>query len=252
MKTQSESQTKAQVFLVDDHPIVRHGIGLLINGQSDMMVCGEASCVSEALQGITNVKTDVVVTDLSLKNSSGLDLIKDLQIRFPKLPVLVLSMHSESFYAERVLRAGARGYVTKEDNGQNVVDGIRRLLQGEVYLSEKVASRILCKLVGGKPISNKPSIECLTDRELQVFEMIGAGLGTREIAEELHLSVKTIESHREHIKDKLRIDNATSLLKQAIQWAQWERTDQSPPAEATDGIYDLTQQSPQKPPPRAR
>ncbi|MFA6134127.1 MAG: response regulator transcription factor [Phycisphaerae bacterium] len=223
-KRSGNGKGKTRIFLVDDHPIVRQGVALLVNQEPDMIVCGDADCAPDAIRGIEATQPDLAVVDLSLKDSSGLELIKDLKIRCPRLLVMVLSMHEESFYAERVLRAGARGYITKEEGTEKVIEGIRKLLKGEVYLSEKMASKMIYKLVDGRSGSQaNPSVECLTDRELEIFELIGRGLGTRDIAERLHLSVKTIESHREHIKEKLKLDNATELLKHAIQWRQCER-----------------------------
>ena len=216
----SSALEKTRVLIVDDHPIVRQGIKMLLDQEPDMLVCGEAESAAEALAGIEKSKPDVVIVDLALKESSGLDLIKDIKIRYPKLRVLVLSMRDESFYAERVLRAGALGYITKEEGTEKVVEGIRRILDGEVYVSEKLSARIVKEWVSGGVGATKPSLEKLTDREMQVFELIGNGLPTREIAKKLHISVKTIDSHREHIKDKLNIDNAADLLKHAIQWVQ--------------------------------
>ena len=213
---------KVQVFLVDDHPVVRQGIAMLIDQEADMCVCGEADNAETAVRMINEQKPDLAIVDLSLKNSSGLELIKDLQVRDPQVKVLVLSMHDEAFYAERVLRAGARGYMTKDEGTEKVVEGIRMLLNGEVYVSDRVASKMIGKLIGGRGASWS-KIDGLTDRELEVFELIGTGLGTREIAGKLHVSIKTIESHREHMKEKLGIANATELLKYAVQWMQCER-----------------------------
>lgn len=211
---------KVKILVVDDHPVVRQGLRMLIGQEPDLTVCGEADSVAEALRAIERSGPDVAIVDLSLKESSGLELIKDVKIRYPKLLVLVLSMRDEAFYAERVLRAGARGYVIKEEGGKTVINGIRKILTGEIYLSEKMAAKMLRTLADGRVDSNKPLVGNLTDRELEVFELIGQGLRTREIAEKLHLSVKTIDSHREHIKGKLQLDNATDLLKYAIQWVQ--------------------------------
>jgi len=213
---------KVQVFLVDDHPVVRQGIAMLIDQEADMCVCGEADNAETAVRMINEQKPDLAIVDLSLKDSSGLELIKDLQVRDPQVKVLVLSMHDEAFYAERVLRAGARGYMTKDEGTEKVVEGIRMLLNGEVYVSDRVASKMIGKLIGGRGASWS-KIDGLTDRELEVFELIGTGLGTREIAGKLHVSIKTIESHREHMKEKLGIANATELLKYAVQWMQCER-----------------------------
>jgi DNA-binding NarL/FixJ family response regulator len=211
---------KTRVFLVDDHPIVRQGISMLIGQQSDMLVCGEADNAAEALDLMDRARPDVVVVDLRLKGSTGLELIKDIRIRHPAALMLVYSMRDESFYAERVLRAGARGYITKEEGGKAVIDGIRRILTGHICLSDRMASKMLGMLAASPPASGRPSVDSLTDRELEVFELIGQGLPTREIAAKLHVSPKTVESYREHIKQKLKLDNATELLKHAIEWVQ--------------------------------
>ncbi len=214
---------KKRVAVIDDHPIVRRGLSELIAHQVDLTVCGEAEDAAGALKMIAEAGPDIAVVDISLKDSSGIELIKDLKIRFPDLLVLVLSMHDESFYAERVLRAGARGYVTKEEATESVIVAIRKLLDGEIYLSEKMASKMLSKFVDGPSEAGGLPVDRLTDRELEVFELIGRGIGTRQIAENLHLSVKTIESHRENIKRKLKLDNATELLQHAVKWVQIEQ-----------------------------
>jgi len=214
---------KSKVLVVDDHPVLRQGIAQLIALEDDMMVCGEAADAASALKVAQEQKPDVAIVDISLKDSNGIDLIKDMLVRWPKLPVLVLSMHNESFYAERVFRAGAKGYVTKCEPSSKVIEGIRKVLEGEVYVSEKLATKMICKLMGGRIDSDGYSIDRLSDREFQVFELIGQGLQTREIARKLHLSVKTIDAHRENIKNKLKLENATELLKTAIHWVQFER-----------------------------
>ena len=214
---------KRKVLVVDDHPVLRQGLSQLIALEDDMMVCGEAPDAVSALKVAEEQKPDVAIVDISLKDSNGIDLIKSMLIRWPKLPVLVLSMHNESFYAERVFRAGARGYVTKGEPSSKVIEGIRKVLDGEVYVSEKLATKMICKLMGGRIDSDGYSIDRLSDREFQVFELIGQGLQTREIARKLHLSVKTIDAHRENIKNKLKLENATELLKTAIHWVQFER-----------------------------
>ena len=219
MKSGGGKKAKKQVFLVDDHPIVRQALTELINQQEDMAICGEAEGAAAALRSIAALKPDIAIVDLTLKEGTGLDLVKDLKLRQPELPVLVLSMHDEATYAERLLRSGARGYVMKNEASDKVVAALRRVLAGEVYLSEPMSARVLHKLVGGAAPTVSP-VELLSDRELQVFELIGQGVGTRLIAEKLHLSVKTVETYREHIKFKLKLDNATDLLQHAIQWAQ--------------------------------
>jgi len=219
-KRSATVQEKVKILLVDDHPIVRQGIEMVISQEADMTVCGEAETASDALAAIDRTGPHVAIVDLSLRESSGLELIKDIRIRFPSLHVLVLSMRDEAFYAERVLRAGAKGYIKKEEGTERIIDGIRKVLAGEIYVSERLASRMISKWAAGGTDPNGPLVQNLTDRELEVFEMIGAGLTTREIAEKLHLSIKTIDSHREHIKEKLQLGNATELLKHAIQWDQ--------------------------------
>lgn len=222
-KQAAAGRRKVGIFLVDDHPVVRQGIRLLVGQEPDLAVCGDSDNASDALKAIDQLKPDLAIVDLSLKSGSGMELIKDLQTRCPKVLILVLSMHDETFYAQRALRAGARGYINKEEGAEKVVEGIRRILKGEIYLSEKIASKMLARLVDGRAPQAGNLAECLTDRELQVFELIGTGKGAREIAELLHLSVKTIETHREHIKQKLNLGGSKDLLKLAIQWVQSER-----------------------------
>jgi DNA-binding NarL/FixJ family response regulator len=219
----SSSPAPKRIFIVDDHPVVRQGIALLVNQESDLKVCGDAEGAASALRDIERLKPDLVVLDLSLKDGNGLELIKDLRIRLPRLLILVLSMHDESFYSERVLRAGAKGYITKDEATGKVIEGIRRILRGEVFLSDRMATKMLSQLTDSRIEAVRPSVENLTDRELQVFELIGSGIGTSEIAKKLHLSVKTIDSHREHIKQKLRLDSAAELVKHAVQWVHLKK-----------------------------
>jgi DNA-binding NarL/FixJ family response regulator len=224
MKSEAnQNQGEIRVLLVDDHPIVRQGVQMLIECEDGMTVCGTAETVSGALTEIEAKRPTIAIVDLSLKDGSGLELIKDMRIRFPDVAILVLSMRDDAFYAERALRAGASGYITKEQGTDRIADGIRRVLAGEVYLTNELSSKLLGRMVENKAAVDEPAINGLTDRELQVFDMIGQGTSTREIAEALHLSVKTIESYREHIKEKLGLSNATQLLKRAIQWTQLER-----------------------------
>jgi DNA-binding NarL/FixJ family response regulator len=215
---------KIKIFIVDDHPIIRQGLKELIDQESDLQVCGEADNVMDAVRMIKTLSPDVAILDISLnKDMSGLDLLKELKTKHPSLLTLVLSMHDETVFAERVLKAGARGYVMKEEATEKVLVAIRRILGGTVYLSDHVSGKILSKITGTKPENTISGIDCLSDRELEVFELIGTGLGTREIADKLFLSVKTIEAHRMHIREKLKLKNSTELLQHAIQWARNEQ-----------------------------
>ena len=218
--SQPAEQPKAKVFLVDDHPLVREHLTALLQAQADLAVCGEAADAPTALSLVARLSPDLVILDLSLKRSSGLELIKQLKELWPKLPVLVLSMHDEMLYAERSLRAGALGYITKEEATANVLSAVRRVLSGQVYLSERMAGRMMRKMVGGKLEETSSPLEVLTDRELEVFQMLGRGLGTRQIAAELRVGIKTVESYRARIKDKLQLADGNQLLQHAIQWVQ--------------------------------
>ncbi len=207
-------------MIVDDHPIMRRGLAELINLEKDLVVCGEAESVQTALELIKLHEPHMVLVDLSLKNESGLELIKDIKERFPKILMLVLSMHDEVFYAERVLRAGAKGYIMKGHATGQVLVAIRRILAGEVYLSDAISSKILRNFTGKKTEKAGSSIDQLSDRELEVFRLIGTGFGTRQIAERLSRSVKTVETYREHIKLKLDLKDSSELVQNAIQWLQ--------------------------------
>lgn len=218
-----ETVRKTRVFVVDDHPVVRQGLKLLVDHEPDMEMIGQAESAADALRQIASSIPDVVIADVSLKDSSGIELVKDLHVRFPDLPVLILSMHDESLYAERVLRAGARGYVMKDEATDKVIVALRHILKGELYLSAAMASKMLSKFVEGRSGTGGLPMERLSDRELEVFEFIGQGLGTRQIAERLGLSIKTVEAHRESIKKKLKLPDATALLQHAIHWVQYER-----------------------------
>jgi len=222
MTGKKDTKRQRTIVIIDDHPIVRQGLAELIANQDDLVVCGEADDVATGLEVIKEMRPDLAIIDISLKDSNGIELIKDLKLQMPDLPVLVLSMHDESFYAERVLRAGAKGYVTKAEAAETVIVAVRKILDGQIYLSEKMSSKILARLVAGPGGAGVRPIERLTDRELQIFELIGGGISTRRIAQKLHLSVKTIESHRENIKRKLRIGNSVELLQHAIRWVQVE------------------------------
>jgi DNA-binding NarL/FixJ family response regulator len=216
-------QRKAKVLVVDNHPVVRKGLAHIIDGEPDVRVCGEAASASEALKMAADLKPDLAIVDVSLRDGSGIELIKDLRVRHADLPVLVFSMHDEAFYAERVLRAGARGFVSKEEACATILTAIRRVLTGEVYVSEKMTSRMISKIVDAKPGAGTSPADLLTNRELEVFELAGQGLGTRQVAKRLFLSVKTVEAHREKIKKKLKLSSASELLQYALQWTQHEK-----------------------------
>jgi len=209
---------KARVLLVDDHPIVRQGLAMLINAEPDLMVCGEASTGAEALQLVRTSEPDVAMIDIALDDRSGVELIREIRGMLPDLPMLALSMHDESLYAERVLRAGGRGYVMKQEATENMLTAIRRVLAGEIYLSARMSTRLLGQFASAPRGENVSPISRLTDRELEVFTMIGRGLSTREIAEKLFLSVKTVEAHREHIKEKLGLRSSVELVRHAVQF----------------------------------
>jgi DNA-binding NarL/FixJ family response regulator len=209
---------KSKVFIVDDHPIVRQGLALLISREPDLVVCGDAEEASGALRRIEELKPDLAVVDISLKGPDGLDLLKNVRLRHPNLPVLILSMLDESLYAERALRDGASGYIMKQEATERVLVAIRRILNGEIYVSDRMANRMLHRFAGGSQAGPRSPIADLTDRELEVFRLIGDGHGTRQIAEELCISVKTVESYQAHIKEKLSLKNARELVQRAIQW----------------------------------
>ena len=219
--------SKVRVFLVDDHPIVRRGFQLLLGMEPDLAVCGEADTGPVALQKILALKPDVAIVDLSLKGGSGLELIKQLRAQELKLKVLVFSMREEGVYAQRAMRAGADGYITKEEGTEKAIEAIRLVMQGKRYLTDKMAERMMDTLVGNSS-GSESGIESLSDRELEVLELIGNGLGSREIAERLHLSIKTIESHREHMKAKLGLARAAELVSYAFNWFHGERAKPGP------------------------
>ena len=210
---------RARVFIVDDHPVVREGLTAKLSAQPDLEVCGEAADTAEALRQIAETRPDVAVVDISLKAGNGIDLIKRIKGRNHHVRMLVWSMHSEALYAERALRAGALGYVNKDQATDLNFEAIRRVLAGKVYLSEAMAQRMLQRAVGGAPdeVTRSP-LEVLADRELEVFRLIGEGVKTAEIAERLHLSVKTVETYRDRIRQKLDLSDGTKLAHYATQW----------------------------------
>jgi DNA-binding NarL/FixJ family response regulator len=211
---------RRRILLVDDHPFMRAGLAQLIDRQPDVCICGEAGNPSEAMQAMQKLKPDLVLSDLTMPGRSGLEFIKDLIAVEPKLNVLVVSMHDEVVYAERALRAGARGYIMKEAGGENLLAAIRQVLRGEVYVSPKLSARILESMSGAKPRGSSSPIAELTDREFEVFQLIGQGKSTRDIAAQLHLSSKTVDVHRGHIKEKLGLTDTTALIRHAVRWVE--------------------------------
>jgi DNA-binding NarL/FixJ family response regulator len=211
---------KVRVFLVDDHPIVRQGLTQLINQEADLMVCGEAEGARSTLERLSPTRPDILIVDVSLEGPDGIDLLKEIRARDSRLPVLILSMHDESLYAERALRAGANGYIMKQEATELVLTAIRRILSGEIYVSDRMARKMLQQFVSGAGQPRHSCIEDLTDRELEVFRLVGQGLSTRQIAEKLHLSVKTVETYYAHIKDKLSLKTARELVQYAVEWSR--------------------------------
>jgi DNA-binding NarL/FixJ family response regulator len=212
--TQAKKKT---VFIVDDHPLLRQGLALMIDREPDLMVCGEAEEAHAALKEIAALKPDILIVDISLKGPDGLDLLKNLRTLYPDLAVLILSMHDESIYAERALRARANGYIMKQEATEKVLVAIRRILAGEIYLSEKMASKLLHQFISGASWNEKSRLSALSDRELEVFRQIGEGRTTRQIAENLRLSIKTVETYQAHIKEKLSLRTGRELVQHAIQ-----------------------------------
>lgn len=209
---------KRTVFIVDDHPIVRQGLALFINREADLTVCGDADEAGSALQKIRALRPDIVLVDISLNGPDGLDLLKSIRAYDHRLPVLILSMLDETLYAERALRAGACGYIMKQEATENVLVAIRRILAGGIYASDRMSSLMVQHFVAGAPAPGESPVAGLTDRELEVFRLIGEGHGTRQIAVDLHISIKTVESYQAHIKEKLSIRNARELVQRAVQW----------------------------------
>jgi DNA-binding NarL/FixJ family response regulator len=211
---------KTRIFIVDDHPLLRRGLAELINREPDMVFCGEAEDSPSALKAISQIKPDLVIVDISLKGYNGIELIKNIKAFDSKIQILVLSMHDESIYAMRVLKAGAKAYVMKQEVVDKVMEAVRRIRAGKVFVSERVASRMLDQVVvGGDPAPDSP-VDLLSDRELEIVNMIGSGLPTREIAAKLHISIKTVESHRARIKEKLNLQNAIQLVQFCVRWVE--------------------------------
>jgi DNA-binding NarL/FixJ family response regulator len=207
-----------RIVIVDDHPLFRKGLEQLINSHNGLAVCGEAANAGDGIDVVRKIKPDLVIVDLSLPGAHGLELIKNIRAEFPKLSILVLSMHDESLYAVRALRAGAQGYVMKQEALENVIHALHEVFAGRPYLSPAMSSEVIAKFAYGPEESKKDVIEQLSDRELEVLELIGKGREVREIAADLHLSPKTVETHRSHIKEKLNLHNARQVARFAVQW----------------------------------
>ncbi len=223
MPAKSKSAAK-RVLIVDDHPMMRQGLAQLIDNEPDLKVVAEADTGGQGLDIVLQQKLDLAVLDISLPDRNGLELIKDIRSVKPELPVLIVSMHDEALYAERVLRAGARGYIMKQEGGNKLLQAIRQVHTGQIYVSEKMSARILETFSGRKSEQSASPVAKLSDREFEVFQLIGQGKGTKEIAQHLNLSVKTVEVHRAKIKEKLSLLTATDLVRYAVRWAESQGT----------------------------
>jgi DNA-binding NarL/FixJ family response regulator len=217
-KPVEETSNKRRIFIVDDHPLVREGLANLINQQDDLTVCGEAEDAAQALAGIGMTRPDLALIDISLKTASGLELVKDLGAHFPLVALVVLSMHDELLYAERVLRAGARGYVMKRETTKDVLTAIRQVLRGDVYVSERVVNAMARRLGSSKRAAATSPVEQLSDRELEIFRLLGQGSTTSQIAADLHLSLKTVQAYCARAKEKFGVNSLSELLRAAIRW----------------------------------
>ena len=214
------SKTKKRILIVDDHPMMREGLAQLISHQPDLVVCGEAENAPQALEAVKNLQPDLVLADITLPGRNGIELIKDVQAMAPGMAVLVISMHDEAIYAERVLRAGGRGYIMKQEGGKKLMQAIRQVLSGQIFVSETISAKILELFSGRGSHVPKSPIERLTDREFEVFQLVGRGLGRREIAQQLNLSVRTAEVHRANIKKKLELKSSSELIRFAVRWVE--------------------------------
>jgi len=217
-KSTEKSGTRHRVFIVDDHPLVREGLANLINQQDDLMVCGQAEDAAQALAGVGASRAELALIDISLKTASGLELVKDLKVHHPNVALIVLSMHDEMLYAERAIRAGARGYVMKRETTKEVLTAIRRVLQGDVYVSERVVNLMARRIGSPRKAAAATPVEQLSDRELEIFRLLGQGRTTSQIAVDLHLSLKTVQAYCARAKEKFGVDSLTELLRAAIRW----------------------------------
>jgi DNA-binding NarL/FixJ family response regulator len=218
-KSPSTAEIAVQILIVDDHPMMRYGIVRLIEQEPDLVVCGEAENASRALAAVRALKPQVILADLTMPGGEGLEFIKDVRSLHPEIAVLVVSMHDEALYAERALRAGARGYIMKNEGGEKLVEAIRQVLQGKTYVSENMSGKVLEIFSGRRRRTDDTTIGKLTDREFEVFRLLGQGLTTREIGQQLRLGTKTVETHRLHIREKLGLKSGPALIKYAVRWA---------------------------------
>ena len=214
----SATVARKRLFIVDDHPLVREGLTNLINRQDDLTVCGEAKDSAEAIDGISHQRPDIAIIDISITNESGLELIKHITKRFPEVAVIVLSMHDEALYAERALRAGARGYVMKHETSKSVLSSIRRVMGGDIYVSERIVNRMAMRITSARRVAATSPVERLSDRELEIFQLLGQGRTPSEIARDLNLSLKTVQAYCARAKEKFGVTSLTELLRAAIKW----------------------------------
>jgi DNA-binding NarL/FixJ family response regulator len=213
---------RKRILIVDDHPMMREGLAQLIEHEPDLQTAAQADSAAQALQVMAGAVPDLLLLDISLPDKNGLELIKDVHTLYPALPVLVVSMHDESLYAERVLRAGGRGYIMKQEGGKKLMQAIRQVLGGQIYVSERISARILENFSGHHPESQSP-VQKLSDREFEVFQLLGRGEGTRQIAQRLHLSIKTVEVHRANMRKKLELATGAELVHYAIRWSEAQK-----------------------------
>ncbi len=212
--------TKKKILIIDDHPMMREGLTQLITHEPDLTVCGEAGEAGEGLEKVKTLQPDLVLSDITLPGKNGIELIKDIQALHPGLPVLVISMHDETLYVERVLRAGGRGYVMKQEGGKKIMEAIRKVLEGQIAVSEKMSAKILEVFSGRRPETTSSPVENLTDREFEIFQLIAQGGETKDIADKLHLSPKTVEVHRANIKTKLKLKTMAELIRYTVRWSE--------------------------------
>jgi DNA-binding NarL/FixJ family response regulator len=218
-RTQRPVTARKRILILDDHPITRYGLTQLLSHEPDLLVCGEAESVAQALGAIESASPDLVLADITMPGRSGLEFIKDMQAQHPRVAVLVMSMHDENIYAERVLRAGGRGYIMKNEGGEKLLEAIRQVLQGQVYVSKNMSAALLEVFTPHRSRGGEATPGALSDREFEVFQLIGQGLSSRQIGQRLNLSVKTVGTHRQHIKQKLKLRTGSELIRQAVRWA---------------------------------